>query len=129
MYMYSKRTADTLIRGCILRCLILVCNVCLCPTKRMLGLYGIKEYLRIFLYTLLTPKFFTLNVWQTVMTQMKCRIIAAFYLGLHCLPDENNLQRKNYSFLLEIITCDPTIYTMDQPMFIVSNQKGESISA
>ena len=30
---------------------------------------------------------------------------------------------------LENLTCDPSIYTMDHLMFIVSNQKEESISA
>ena len=29
---------------------------------------------------------------------------------------------------MEIITCDPSVYTMDHPKFIVSNQKDESIS-
>ena len=31
-------------------------------------------------------------------------------------------------FYLEIITCDPLMYTMDLPKFIVSIQKEESIS-
>ena len=35
----------------------------------------------------------------------------------------------NCYFILEIITCDPCIYTMDHSKFIVSNQKEESISA
>ena len=34
-------------------------------------------------------------------------------------------ERKNY---LQIITCDPLIYTMDHPKFIVSHQKEESIN-
>ena len=37
--------------------------------------------------------------------------------------------REKIQFHLEIITCDPWIYTMDHPKFIVSNQKEESISA
>ena len=32
-------------------------------------------------------------------------------------------------FYLEIITCDPLIYTTDHPKFIVSYQKEEPISA
>ena len=33
-----KQTVETLVRRCVLRRLIWVCNVCLCPTKRTLGL-------------------------------------------------------------------------------------------
>ena len=33
-----------------------------------------------------------------------------------------------YIFYVEIITCDPSVYTMDQPKFIVSNQKEEFIN-
>ena len=32
-----------------------------------------------------------------------------------------------YDFYLEIIICDPLIYAMDHPKFILSNQKEESI--
>ena len=53
---------------------------------------------------------------------------AAFYQGRHCLLDKNELQRKKYNFYMEIIACDPLIYIMDHPKFIVSNQKEESIS-
>ena len=42
----------------------------------------------------------------------------AFHQGLNCM----------LTFYLEIITCDPSIYTMDHPKFIVSNQVEESIS-
>ena len=53
----------------------------------------------------------------------------AFHLGLNCLLRQNDLQRKTYThFYLEIITCDPSIYTMDHPKFIVSNQKEEFMS-
>ena len=51
----------------------------------------------------------------------------AFHPGLKCLVRQNDLQRKKYIFYLEIITCDPSIYTMDHSKFIVSNQKDESI--
>ena len=33
-----------------------------------------------------------------------------------------------YKYLLGIITCDPLMFTMDLPKFIVSNQKEKSIS-
>ena len=39
---FCKQTMETLIRCCILQCLIWVCSVCLhvYPTNRLLGLYG-----------------------------------------------------------------------------------------
>ena len=42
---------------------------------------------------------------------------AAFHQGLHCLLRQKPIfQRKKYNFFLfEIITCDPSIYTMDHP--------------
>ena len=40
---------------------------------------------------------------------------------------KRSLRERNL-FYLEIITCDPSIYTMDHPKFIVSNQMEESIS-
>ena len=43
-------------------------------------------------------------LWQTEMT---------FYRGLCCL------QKKNCNIYFEIITCDPSIYTMDLSDFIV----------
>ena len=36
---------------------------------------------------------------------------------------------KEIQFYLEIITCDPLMYTMDLPKSIVSIKKEESISA
>ena len=42
--------------------------------------------------------------------------------------DKNDLQIKKCNFYMEIITCDTSVYTMDHPKFIVSNQKEESIS-
>ena len=38
---FCKQTVETLIRHRILRCLIWVCTVCLCPTKKTLGLKGL----------------------------------------------------------------------------------------
>ena len=37
-----KQTVGTLIRPVRLRRLIWVCTICLCPRKRMLGIYGLK---------------------------------------------------------------------------------------
>ena len=39
---FCEQTVETLIRRRIMRCLIWVCAVCLCPTKRTLGLYGLR---------------------------------------------------------------------------------------
>ena len=39
---YCKQIVETLIRHCVVRHLIWACTVCLCPTKRRLGLYGLK---------------------------------------------------------------------------------------
>ena len=36
---------------------------------------------------------------------------------------------KVYNFYWEIVNCDPSIYTMEHPKFIVSNLEEESISA
>ena len=63
--------------------------------------------------------------------------IAAFYQILHCLlrqkqSSEKGIQfksEKGIQFNWEIITCDPSKYTMDHSKFNVSNQKEESISA
>ena len=40
---FCKQTVENLIRCRILRCLIRFCTVCLCPTKRMLGLYRLMQ--------------------------------------------------------------------------------------
>ena len=51
---------------------------------------------------------------------MKCRILPQF-------AETNDLQRENeLQFYLEIITCDPWIYTMDHPKFIVTKPDGRS---
>ena len=54
---------------------------------------------------------------------------AAFHQGLHYLPSQKGSLEKEIQFYLEIIACDPSIYTMDQPKFIAFYQKEESISA
>ena len=54
---------------------------------------------------------------------------AAFYQGLHyLLIQKKQSSEKKIQFYLEIITCDPSIYTMKHPKFIVSYQVEEPIS-
>ena len=53
---------------------------------------------------------------------------AAFHQGHDCLLKSNAFQRNKYIFFFKIITCNPSIYTLDHPKFIVSNEKEESIS-
>ena len=43
---------------------------------------------------------------------------AAFHQDLHCLPRQKSSAEKEIQFYLEIITCDPAIYTMDHSKFI-----------
>ena len=52
---------------------------------------------------------------------------AAFHQGPHCLLRKEQSLDKEIQFYLEIITCDPSIYTMDHPKSIVSNQKEEPV--
>ena len=54
---------------------------------------------------------------------------AGFHQEQHYLLDENDIQGKKHNFYLKSITCDPSIYIMGYPKFIVSSQKEESISA
>ena len=44
---------------------------------------------------------------------------AAFHLGLHCLLRQNQSSKNEIHFFFEIINCNPSIYTMDHPDFIV----------
>ena len=53
----------------------------------------------------------------------------AFHQGLNCLLRQKQSSEKEMQFNFEIITCDPLMYTMDLPKFIVSIQKEEFISA
>ena len=53
----------------------------------------------------------------------------AFHQDLHRLLRHKISSEIEICFCLEIITCDPLMYTMDLPKFIVSNQKEESIIA
>ena len=49
----------------------------------------------------------------------------ALHQGMHCLLRQNCSLEKEIQFYLGFIACDPYIYTMDLPKFIVSNQKEE----
>ena len=53
---------------------------------------------------------------------------AAFHQGHDFLLRSNAFQRNKYIFFFEIITCNPSIYTLDHPKFIESYKKEESIS-
>ena len=55
---------------------------------------------------------------------------AAFHHGLHCLPRRQKWSsEQEIHFHLEIITCDPLIFTIVYPKSVVSNQKEEAICA
>ena len=41
--------------------------------------------------------------------------------GMNCLLRQNRSSEKEMQYLLEIITCDPSIYTMGHPDLTVSN--------
>ena len=55
--------------------------------------------------------------------------IAAFYQGIQCLLKQNQSSEKEIHFFYKIVTCDPSIYTMEHPKLIASNQKEASIRA
>ena len=59
-----------------------------------------------------------MHLWQAVKTQMKCRIIR-----LYPVYEDKKISEKKSQYYLEIITCNPLAYTIDQPKFIVSNLK------
>ena len=42
---FCKQTVKNLVRRRFVQHLIWVCTVCLCPTKRKLGLYGLSKFL------------------------------------------------------------------------------------
>ena len=52
---------------------------------------------------------------------------AAFHQGLHCLLRQNRSSAKEIQYCLEIITCDPSVYTMDKHDFIVCSFMENSI--
>ena len=45
---------------------------------------------------------------------------AAFHQGLPCLLSQKQSSEKEIQFYFEILTCDPSLYTVDHPKFIVS---------
>ena len=55
--------------------------------------------------------------------------IVTFHQGLHCLLRQKQFSEKYMQFYLKIIICDPLIYTMDHPKFVVQYQKKEAICA
>ena len=52
----------------------------------------------------------------------------AFHKCLHVLLRCKQFSEKEMQIKLEIVTCYPTVFTINHPKFIVSSQKGESIS-
>ena len=59
-----KQTVETLIRRRILWCLIWVCTVCLCPTKRTLDIYGLK--MQLFCYLIRVPEIWEVDCWNNL---------------------------------------------------------------
>ena len=52
---------------------------------------------------------------------------AAFHQGRHCLLRLTHSSEKEIQIKLEIITCDPPVYAINHPKFIVSYQVKEPI--
>ena len=52
---------------------------------------------------------------------------AAFHQRLHYLVKQNRPSEKEIQYFLETITCEPSIYTMDHPDFIVCSCRENSI--
>ena len=52
----------------------------------------------------------------------------AFHQGIHCLLLRTSKIFRERNIYLGMITCDPLMFTMDLPKFIVSNQKEKSIN-
>ena len=63
------------------------------------------------LFIIATPK---CVLWQTVKTQMKCRIMRHFIRVCTVCEEKIDLQNR-YNIFLEIIPGDPFIYTTDHP--------------
>ena len=49
----------------------------------------------------------------------------AFHHGIHCLPRKAHFSGTEIHHILEIPTCDPLKYIMDDPILIVSNKMEE----
>ena len=63
-------------------------------------------------------------LWQTVKTQVKYCILWHFirvYTVYHAR--QNNLLKRKTQFYLEIITCDPSIYTLDHSKFLYETRR------
>ena len=60
-------------------------------------------------------------LWQTMKTKMKCRKLRHFIRVYTVYLGKLHLQRKKYNIILEVITGDPSIYTVDHPDITVSN--------
>ena len=58
-------------------------------------------------------------LWQTVKTQMKCRIRRHFIRVCTVCYDKIDLQRKNCNLFSDIITYGPSVCIMDHSYFIV----------
>ena len=67
------------------------------------------------------------TVWQTMKTEMKCRIMRHFIRVCTVSEDKIDLQRKKYNILFEIITVDPSIHPMDHLDFIECSFMGKPI--
>ena len=123
---------ESLIRHRIQQCLIWVCTVCLCPTKRMLGLYGLKmnfeKHLKALLFFLLQSNmtnakcicsiFCTLDmvvhltlciqetpkqvILQTVKTQMKCSMMLHFIRVYTVCEGKKNFRQKKTIFVFKL---------------------------
>ena len=109
--------------------------LCICKNYQILGFWPItsfssnlsktnysKKKMSLTLCSLETAKWVHL---QTVKAQMKCPRMQQFIRVCTVCKDEF-LQTKKYIFW-GIITCDPSIYTMDHPGLTVSNFMEKSI--
>ena len=91
----------------------------------MIIFYSAKSVSLLTLCILLTTNWV---LWQTVKTQIKCRLMRHF-ISSTLFTETKMIFRERNTFFFEIITCDPLICTMDYPKFNASNQKEEYISA
>ena len=51
----------------------------------------------------------------------------AFHKSLHCLQRQNPSSDREILFILEILTCNPSVYIMNHPDITVSNSMENSI--
>ena len=89
----------------------------------VLILFNITCILLLVFLILFRPETPKLVLWQTVMTQMKCHIMWHFIrVCLFFAKDKIKIQIKNI-----IITCEPSIYTMEHPDLTVCSCMENSI--